>query len=82
MPTYNSAINKEVQAMLATTVLTEEEIKVKTSSGDEVSLPREITMISAINTLRETAEGIVADRRKIIDMSVGTDHCYIGLMRP
>lgn len=82
MRTYNSAISQELQAMLATAVLEDDEFKFKTSSGEEVAVHQEISMLNVVNILREKAEGIVSDRRKVIDMAVGTDHVYIGLTRP
>lgn len=82
MRAYNSALNQEVQKMLITARMVDNSIEFDTPDGGQISVHKEISMINAINILRERAEGIVADRRKVIDMSVGTDACYIGLMRP
>lgn len=82
MRPYNSALNQEVQKMLASARLIDNSIEFDTPDGGQISVHKEISMINAVNILREKAEGIVSDRRKVVDMSVGTDACYIGLMRP
>jgi hypothetical protein len=66
---YSVAVNREVQHMLNSMVVSKEtsEVGVITSTGQHYVLGKDPSFIQGMTTTYEIAEGVISDRYKLMD---------------